>query len=298
VTDHRARLRFRLRRRGLAHAAGVVAIAVGLAGCSASTTATSAGGSTAADGRLPVTHIHGVGTDAEDGALYLATHDGLFEVGEDGRSTRIGPVIDLMGFAVSGPDHFLASGHPGPGVDLPQPVGLIESTDGGATWVPVSRQGISDFHTLTSSNRGVLGYDGSLWRSTNGKEWEQLVIPSPPATLATSPDGQLVLATTEPGLLRSTDGGSSWSQVQSAPLLQVVDWAPDGAGLVGVTPGGELWTSADSGETWQEGPRLGSAPQAVDVSGSGEAARVVVVTTEALLESTDGGRTFDILLGD
>ncbi len=55
-----------------------------------------------------------------------------------------------------GPDHFYASGHPGPGVELPAPVGLIESRDGGATWDPLSRQGESDFHALTASDAGVV----------------------------------------------------------------------------------------------------------------------------------------------
>ncbi len=49
-------------------------------------------------------------------------------------------MIDLMGFTVAGPGRYLASGHPGLHVDLPQPVGLIETTDGGVTWTPVSRR--------------------------------------------------------------------------------------------------------------------------------------------------------------
>lgn len=55
-----------------------------------------------------------------------------------------------MGFSVAGPDHFYASGHPGQGIDLPNPVGLIESRDGGMTWAPLSRQGDSDFYALTA----------------------------------------------------------------------------------------------------------------------------------------------------
>ena len=275
--------------------AAVALAVVGLAACGSSDAATPAEGSSVPPGALPATHIHGVGIDPAGSAVLLATHDGLFEVAEDGTSVRVGPVIDLMGFAVSGPGHFVASGHPGPGVDLLQPVGLIESTDGGRRWAQVSRQGVSDFHALTVSEAGVLGYDGSLWRSRDSKEWDQVLIPAPPATLAASPDGKHVLATTQQGLLHSADGGSSWLGREGAPLLQVVDWGGDGASVVGVDPAGVVWTSADAGTTWQQGPRLGSAPQAVDVSGSGEGARVVV-TTEALLESTDGGGTFDVLL--
>lgn len=277
----------------------VAALVLGaLSACGSAGSATTSGAAVEApaSGQLPLTHIHGVGIDPADGTLLLATHDGLFQVGEGGESTRVGPVIDLMGFAVIGPGHFVASGHPGPGVDLPQPVGLIESMDGGRTWKQVSRQGVSDFHALTVSDGGVLGYDGSLWRSSDGKKWQQVPIPAAPAFLSASPDGAQILATTQQGVLRSADGGSSWSKIDGVPLLQVVDWAENGINLVGVDPDGLVWTSADAGATWQQGPRLGSAPQAVDVSGSGDGTRVIVVTTEALLQSKDGARTFDVLL--
>lgn len=250
------------------------------------------GGGGGARRSAAVRHIHGVGIDPHDGMLLLATHDGLFSVGEDGRSTRVGPVIDLMGFAVGGPGRYLASGHPGSGVDLPQPAGLIETTDGGRTWRPVSRQGESDFHALTVSQAGVLAYDGALWRSTSGEEWAEVPIPSEPAALAASPDGQQALSTTQRGLLRSSDAGSSWSEVDCAPLLQVVDWVPDGPTVAGVDPAGQVWMSADSGMSWQEGPRLG----AVHVSVTDAGTRVLVVTTDALLESVDSGGSFDVLL--
>jgi photosystem II stability/assembly factor-like uncharacterized protein len=278
---------------------GAVALLAGvLAGCVPSEAETTDDAVVAvAAGQLPSTHIHGVGVDPADGTIFLATHDGLFAVDEDGASNRVGPVIDLMGFAVAGAGHFVASGHPGPGTDMPQPVGLIETTDGGRTWDEVSRQGESDFHALTVSEAGVLGYDGSLLRSSDGQEWEQVLIPAAPATLSASADGQLVLATTRQGLLRSADGGRTWSPVDGAPLLQVVHGATAGQTVVGADPSGVVWTSVDRGATWEKGPSLGSSPQAVHVSASDGSTRVVVVTAEALLESNDGGRNFDVLLG-
>ena len=245
---------------------------------------------------VPLSHVHGVGIDPAGGTLVLATHEGLFEVGPDGAAARVGPVIDLMGFVVAGPGHFLASGHPGPGTDLPEPVGLLESTDGGKTWEPVSRQGVSDFHALTTGEAGIVGYDGMLWRSDDGREWEQETIPAAPATLAASPTGTAVVATTAEGLLQSDVPGGGWSPVREAPLLQVVDWTPDGAALIGITPSGELWTSEDRGATWQQGTDLGSAPLAMDVLGTGTTARIAVVTVNALLESRDNGQSFDVVL--
>ncbi|WNV74807.1 F510_1955 family glycosylhydrolase [Geodermatophilus sp. DSM 44513] len=269
-------------------AAGVTALTVALAGCTGAGPAPDAAPAVATGSVLDLTHVHGAALDPGDGTLLLATHHGLLELG-DGGPVAVGPVIDLMGFAVVGPDHYLASGHPGPQVDLPQPVGLIESTDGGRTWTPVSRQGRSDFHALTVSDAGVLGYDGSLVRSGDGRAWEQLPIGAEPHTLAAAPDGTSVLATTQEGLQRSTDGGASWTAVEGAPLLQVVTWA--GGAAVGVDPAGTVWTSEDGASTWRRGAALGSPPQAVAATAGPDGLRVVVVTADGVVESGDGGRT-------
>jgi photosystem II stability/assembly factor-like uncharacterized protein len=268
------------------------------AGCSSpESQPTAATPSATAPGRLPSAHVHGVAIAPADGTFLLATHDGLIQVGDGGELAQISPAIDLMGFAVAGDDRYLASGHPGPGVDLPQPVGLIESTDGGGTWAALSRQGQSDFHALTVSDAGVLGWDGTLVRSLDGRTWEQLDIPAEPHTLAAAPDGSTVLATTQQGLLRSTDAGSSWAPVAGAPLLQVVDWADDGTTAAGVDPAGTVWTSTDAAGTWRQGARLGSAPDAVAAaSADGGGLRIAAVTADGLLESDDGGQTFTVVL--
>jgi photosystem II stability/assembly factor-like uncharacterized protein len=269
-------------------------VAAVLAGCSSATPAPAVGASTPGASLLELTHVHGAAYDPGSGALLLATHHGLLQVA-DGDLTEVGPVIDLMGFTVAGPGRYLASGHPGLHVDLPQPVGLIESTDGGQTWTPVSRQGQSDFHALTLSDAGVLGYDGTLLASPDGRAWTPLAIPGEPHTLAAAPDGAAVLATTAAGLLRSTDGGVTWTPDGDAPLLQTVTWA-DATTAVGVDPAGVVWTSADAGANWQPGADLDSPPQAV--AAAPDSARIAVVTAEAVLESVDGGRSFtDVLAG-
>lgn len=276
--------------------AASVAVLASLAGCASSESESSA--ATTAGGDLAVSHVHGVGFDPADGRILVATHHGLFGVDENGSSEQVGPVIDLMGFTVAGPARLLASGHPGPDVDLPQPVGLVESADGGRTWDPVSRQGESDFHALTVGGAGVLGYDGALRRSTDGEDWEDLRIPAQPAVLSASPAGTEVLATTSQGLLRSADGGSTWSQVGGSPLLQTVAWGENGTTVVGFEPTGEVWTSRDGGVTWQEGPGVGAPVQAAAVGAAADgAARVAVVTTEGVLVSDDGGQTFAVVLG-
>ncbi|MDQ3275042.1 MAG: exo-alpha-sialidase, partial [Actinomycetota bacterium] len=63
-----------------------------------------------------VVHVHGLGINPKDGALFVATHTGVFRIPESGQAVRIADRWqDTMGFTVVGPDHFLASGHPGKG---------------------------------------------------------------------------------------------------------------------------------------------------------------------------------------
>lgn len=244
---------------------------------------------------LPSAHVHGIAANPADDRVYLATHDGLFRYGDSG-PVRVGPVIDLMGFTVTGPDHFYASGHPGPGVELPEPVGLIESVDGGVTWAPLSRQGQSDFHALTSSDAGVVGFDGAAMSiTTDGTTWRDLDPPVAPYALAASSDGAVLLATSESGLIRSIDAGDTWTAVDRAPLLQVVDWS-ERQTAVGVTPDGTVAVSDDNGNSWSERGRVNGPPLAVAALPTAQGQlRVLVVTDDGVWESTDGARTFGSL---
>jgi hypothetical protein len=240
---------------------------------------------------LPSRHVHDVAVNPADGQVYLASHDGLFRM--TAKPERVGPVIDLMGFTVAGPDHFYASGHPGPGTDMPNPVGLIESRDGGRTWTALSRQGQSDFHALAAAGTGVVGFDGALRASTDGRSWTPLAAPAAPHALAVSPDGRVIVGTSESGPIRSTDAGESWHRIAGAPLLQLVDWADTAQLVAGVTPDGQVAISTDAGATWQRRGKVDGPPQALGVSGQTAASlRVHIINAEQLLQSTDGGATF------
>jgi photosystem II stability/assembly factor-like uncharacterized protein len=243
---------------------------------------------------LPSAHVHGVDVNPADGRVYLATHDGLFRYGDAGPE-RVGPHIDLMGFTVAGADHFYSSGHPGPGTALPDPVGLIESTDAGRTWRALSRQGGSDFHALAASSAGVVGFDGALRVSADGKAWQDVAVPAPPYSLAAAPDGKAVLGTTEAGLMRSVDGGHTWTGVPGAPLLGLVDWAA-GDTIAGVGTDGTVFVSTDTGLTWQRRATVPAQPQALGAATAGDGRlRILVVTDDAVLQSSDGGATFSPL---
>lgn len=242
---------------------------------------------------LPSEHVHGVAINPADGLVYLATHNGIF-VAEGGGWAARGPVIDLMGFSVAGPDHFYASGHPGQGTQLPNPVGLIESRDAGRTWTPMSRQGQSDFHALTARPNRFVGFDGQLRVSRDGAGWATTPgLPASAFSLAGG-EGDVVMATTERGVALSQDGGMGWDLIDGAPLLLLVDWVADQT-FVGVAPDGVTHVSEDGGRTWQRRGQVAGQPQALGATEAGSELRILVVVETSVQESRDGGRTFSEL---
>lgn len=246
------------------------------------------------NGGLPGEHVHGVARDPGDGSVYLATHQGLFRY-DKGASVRVGPNVDFMGFSIAGPGHFYASGHPGDGVDLPAPVGLMETTDAGKTWSVLSRGGESDFHALTASSKGVLGFDGALRSSTDGKTWTQPAIAAAPRSLAAAPDGSRILAITAAGVLLSSDQGATWAPLPAAPQLLLAAWA-DKTTATGVTTTGHLAVSTDAGATWTTGSARVDSAQAMSASrATGGTLEVLIVTDSEIQRSVDSGVTISPL---
>lgn len=231
-------------------------------------------------------HVHGILADPEDGSLLLGTHYGVFQLTDpEGGFELVGPVMDYMGFASDG-ERLLASGHPGPDMDLPDPVGLLESTDGGHTWTPLSRTGESDFHALAATTDLVIGFDGALRATEDGQQWHDLDVETSVISLAMS--GETVLAATARGLLRSTDSGHALASVAGAPPLVLLAWAEGTAAVYGVDGQGNVHRSGDAGLTWEERGSLGALPQALYA----DAEQVVAATDTELVASTDEGRTF------
>lgn len=246
-------------------------------------------------GEVEVAHVHGLGIDPADGALLAGTHHGLFRLPADGAPERVADrVQDFMGFTVVGPDHYLASGHPGPGQGGPSSLGLLESTDGGGTWDTLSLAGEADFHALEARHDKVYGLNsmtGEFLVSDDGRAWETRNRGTALADFAVSPDDSDVLvATTQQGPARSTDGGRSFSVLDGAPLLLLVDWADDGT-LVGVAPDGAVHVSEDGGATWVARGSVDGSPQALEASDGGQ---VVVAIDGAIVQSADGGESFDV----
>ncbi|MFD4314938.1 F510_1955 family glycosylhydrolase [Streptomyces sp. NPDC058548] len=272
-------------------ATGAAALTLALA---LSLTACSSPGDRApdADSAAALSHIHGLGLRGD--SLYVATHQGIYTPDADGAPVPVGDRRDdFMGFTVTAEGHFLASGHPAPGADGPADLGLVASTDSGRTWREKSLAGKVDFHALdTARDSTVYGYDsanGRLRVSADGVTWDDraalraldiAVSPADPAT---------VLASTESGVARSTDGGRTFAP-GAGRVLAYLSWgAPDA--LFGVDPDGVLFRGTGGGAGWNRVSTVpGGAPQALTVV---DARRLLVATGDGVYESRDAGRTFE-----
>lgn len=282
-------------------------LAVALAGCApagpgqdpagppaASTTSTAP----AAGLSLPreMGHVHALRLNPANRDLYAASHHGIYRFAADGDPHLVGELVqDFMGFTVVGPDHFLASGHPGAGHHgQPANLGLIESTDGGQTWVTLSLSGRADFHALEHRHGRTYGLDSQTGRvliSDDNRTWQQRA-GLRALDLAVSPaDPDELLVTTAAGLQRSDDAGATYQPVSGAPALAYLSWPTTGP-LIGVDRAGTMYASEDAGATWRARHRLAQQPQALLAVGDGRV--FIVAGTGAgtmLYESADDAVT-------
>lgn len=239
-----------------------------------------------------LSHIHGLAVNPSDQRLYVATHEGLFRLDEQGSVDRVGDGYqDTMGFTVAGPDHFLASGHPAPGEAGPSSLGLIESKDAGATWESVSLSGEADFHALRYAHGAVYGADASSGRllvSADLTSWDERSSQALIDFAVNPMDPNSLMATGPSGLLRSGDGGRTWDPVAAEPMI-LLHWSNNGL-LWGVGPNGEIYKNVDQGLTWEPAiESVGAAPTAFTAVGD----ELFVATDDGrILQSEDRGWTW------
>lgn len=246
-------------------------------------------------------HVHGLALSPADGRIYAATHYGVFRLAE-GRAERVTDRYpDTMGFAVVGPDQFLASGHPESSTTGPPHLGLVRSSDGARTWQPWSRSGLADFHSLAAVGDTVYGWnslDATVARSDDGGRTWQQGVRLPLTDLAANPSNpRNVVAATRDGLRESRDGGHGFSALAPIPptTLVYLDWVPGLHGdrepsLTGVDIDGQVWALWSTG--WRQAGTIGGTPQAFTAIGPD---RYLAATELGVLGSEDGGRSWTVL---
>ena len=245
-------------------------------------------------------HVHGLGVNPADGALFIATHTGMFRLASgDSDPVRVGGNFqDTMGFTVVGPDSFLGSGHPDPRGDLPPFLGLIESSDAGNSWQPRSLLGDADFHVLEAQGERVYGFGSDfttreeqfLISRDGGQNWSEEEPPESLLSLAINPaDPEELIASGPEALYRSVDGARSWRPVAGEPGL--LSW-PEPDQLLLVDGGGSVATSAAPGSPWQVTGEIGGEPAAFEAASSD--VLHVALHDGTIQESLDGGESWNV----
>jgi hypothetical protein len=245
-------------------------------------------------------HVHGLGINPRDGALFIATHTGVFRAGPRERTARrVGDRLqDTMGFTVVGADRFLGSGHPDGRDRLPPFLGLIESRDAARTWKPISLLGKRDFHVLEAEGQRVYGFgsdfetrkEGLLVSDDGGRGWEERPTPGPLIALAVHPtDPGRVVASGEESLYASSDAGRTWRPLGGDPGL--LAW-PTSERLYAAGADGAVSLSRDDGRSWRLVGEVGGEPAAF--LGQGARELYVALHDGTIKRSSDGGATWSI----
>ena len=217
----------------------------------------------------PLDHVHAA--VYLGGSLLIGTHTGVAlidpvtgEVSKPGASRD-----DFMGLAGSS-ELLVASGHPGAGSTLPDPLGLMRSTDAGLTWQTVSLTGEIDFHALAMDGDKVAGSATAgqiLYSEDGGESWT--AIAEGEATSLAWFDGQLWIADGE--TLSTWIPGDAAPQPVPDVAGVVVSAAVDESLLWVLQPDGSLVASED-GVNWSP---AGSLPEATYLAASADAAYAV-----------------------
>ena len=271
-------------------AAAALAVAAGLiltacGGSSATSTTVSA---SAVDGGTLPAHVHNLAYNGD--TLLFGTHEGLWEQAPGQAPKAVSAeAFDVMGFTPNG-DRWLASGHPAAGSTAPGALGLLESIDEGVTWSPVALSGEVDFHRLVAAGDRLFGInsaDNALLRSDDGgRSWTSAGA-VPLFDLAVAPDNpDTLMGTTADGPVISTDAGTTFEAAPAPALIAFLAWTP--RALVGVAADGQVLESTDRGANWQAKGQVAGPPAAVAADGS----RVAVLSGGVVYESSDNGATF------
>lgn len=250
--------------------------------------ATSAQGVMAAGESIgSLSHIHSVRALGDQ--ILLGTHEGLYQYLDEKSVKRISPErFDVMGLAISEKGIF-ASGHPGPGSKLPEPVGLLFSSDRGATWKKLALTGQVDFHTLETIGEEMYGADsgsGQLMYSSNGgKSWVKRGM-NTFTDIAPDPKGKgSVLAIKDRKLYRSADAFKSSKMIKTSFDFDSIDWIK---GSLIATSGSVLYQSNNSGTSWK---KLATLPDSIGAL-TQSSQMIALVVGSVIYSSNNGGKSF------
>ena len=234
-----------------------------------------------------VSHIHDVKVFGD--RVLLNTHEGLYQYLAANSMKKIGREdFDVMGLATYGRTLF-ASGHPGATSELPNPIGLLSSTDGGKSWKKVSLQGKVDFHMLEVGKYDIYGADstsGQLMHSSDrGKKWRKLGENKYADIAVLSTKSGSAYGLLSGSLVRTGDAFTTTTTIKTSVKWSSVEIL--GTNLY-ASSGKSIYRSMDDGKSWKKIATLSTEISSISMN----AKIFVAVTSSAIFVSRDGGKSF------
>jgi hypothetical protein len=212
-----------------------------------------------------VSHIHHV--KVVEKKVLVLTHEGLFELVKRIEMKLVGKEkIDVMGFSTLG-KALLASGHPAVGSTMPNPIGLVKSTDGGLSWKAVSLVGKVDFHFLEGAGTDLYGADSQsgkfMYSADSGLTWK-ILGENNFTDIAVSPKKSgMAIAIKDSELLLTNNAFKTSSKIKSSLKITQIEWRE--SGLYALS-GSSLYKSTNIGRTWTELSSFKGAPGILSAS--------------------------------
>lgn len=195
--------------------------------------------------------IYGMTYDRSGSGIMVATHEGIKWWRDNSWQSEEGERHDFVAFAPY-EGGFYASGLPGPGSKLPNPLGLVKSADAGKTVELLTLEGKVNFHFLASTMRSpavVYGYHetygaqplrqpGLYYTADEGDSWVRAAMKGfegEPTGLAVHPDrAEQVALGARDGLFLSRDKGETFVKVLPGLGISALSYDPDGMITAGI----------------------------------------------------------------
>ena len=207
------------------------------------------------------------------------------------KSSTVGTFLEIL---VTGPGELLGSGHPDTKDQLPPYLGLITSSDGGASWRLISRLGEADLHKIVLKHDRLYAFDAVLGAvltsSDDGRTFTEHftprevmldfeVDPSDPDRMFGSIEGELY---------KSEDGGEGWRPVDRGEGIRLVWTEPDA--FFRADRDGTVYRSRDAGQRWE---KVGTVPGEPYKFKALEPEHLLLALSDGtIVETKDGGRTW------
>ncbi|MDO6656860.1 F510_1955 family glycosylhydrolase [Anaerobacillus sp. 1_MG-2023] len=264
--------------------------------------------------RKQIDHVHGIGYPGNRNELLVATHDGPLiyhnQIWYEATTNK----NDYMGFQAVA-DGFYSSGHPGEGSALPNPLGLIKSTDRGKTIEKLGFQGEADFHYL------AVGYETNaiyavnqqrnsemeigVYYSEDAKKWVDVALKGTPdqiSGLFTHPSKTNLVAITSPsGLYLSRNQGESLTRITKEVAVSTMVFLEDRFIYAVQEPRNQLIVQSLQDGEEEEVTMPNQSLDAIDyvtVNPQNEDEVVFHTISGSLYQTTDNGESWTTLINE